>query len=79
MLCVHDEVYSIQQYVINPVSDLRPVCDFLWVLWFPINKSDCHDITDILLKVALNTINQTDNKEQFVQLVIHFVLENYWH
>jgi hypothetical protein len=22
------------------------------------NKIDCHDITDILLKVALNTINQ---------------------
>jgi hypothetical protein len=24
------------------------------------NKTDCHDITDILLKVALNTINQTN-------------------
>ena len=23
------------------------------------NKTDCHDITEILLKVALNTINQT--------------------
>jgi hypothetical protein len=23
------------------------------------NKIDCHDITEILLKVALNTINQT--------------------
>jgi hypothetical protein len=22
------------------------------------NKADCHDITEILLKVALNTINQ---------------------
>jgi hypothetical protein len=43
------------------------------------NKTDCHDITEILLKVALNTINQPDNKEQFVQLDIHFVLENYWH
>ena len=24
------------------------------------NKTDCHDITEILLKVALNTINQTN-------------------
>ena len=23
------------------------------------NKTDCHEITEILLKVALNTINQT--------------------
>ena len=40
----------------NDMSDLR---------WFspgtPVsatNKTDCHDITEILLKVALNTINQ---------------------
>ena len=26
-----------------------------------INKTDCHDITEILLKVALNTIKQTNN------------------
>jgi hypothetical protein len=26
------------------------------------NKTDCHDITDILLKVALNTIKQTNNQ-----------------
>jgi hypothetical protein len=24
------------------------------------NKTDCHDIAEILLKVALNTINQTN-------------------
>ena len=56
---VHGEVYSIQHYVIKFVRDLRQVCGFLWVL--PIsstNKTDCHDITEILLKVALNTINQ---------------------
>jgi hypothetical protein len=44
-------------YVINFVSDLRHVSGFLWVL--PVsstNKTDCHDITEILLKVALNTI-----------------------
>jgi hypothetical protein len=26
------------------------------------NKTDCHDITEILLKVALNTINQPSQK-----------------
>ena len=29
------EVYSIQHYVINFVSDLRQVCGFLQALWFP--------------------------------------------
>jgi hypothetical protein len=29
---------------------------------FSINKTDCHDITEILLKVALNTIKQTKHK-----------------
>jgi hypothetical protein len=33
------------------VNDVRQVCGFLQVLH--------HDITEILLKVALNTINQT--------------------
>ena len=51
----HGEVYSIQHYLINFVSDL-PACP-----WFsPIssnNKTNHHNITEILLKVALNTIN----------------------
>jgi hypothetical protein len=53
---VHGEVYSIQHYVIKFVIDLRR--------WFPLgipvastNKTNSHDITEILLKVALNTIN----------------------
>jgi hypothetical protein len=37
------------------VSDLWQVSGFLRVLWFP----DHHDINEILLKVVLNTINQT--------------------
>jgi hypothetical protein len=41
----------IQHYVIKFVNDVRQVCGFLQVLH--------HDITEILLKVALNTINQT--------------------
>jgi hypothetical protein len=43
------EVYSIQHYVIKFVSDLRQVGGFLLINF-------CHDITEILLKVALNTI-----------------------
>jgi hypothetical protein len=31
----HDEVHSMQHYVIKFVSDLRQVCGFLRVLWFP--------------------------------------------
>jgi hypothetical protein len=31
---------------------------------FSINKTDCQDKTEILLKVALNTINQTPQKQK---------------
>ena len=54
------EVYWIQHYVIKFVSDPRKV------VWFSpgtsvssTNKTDCNDITEILLNVALNTINLT--------------------
>ena len=48
----HGEVYSIQHYVIKLVSDLRQVSGFLT------NKTDRHDMTDILLKVAFTlTLN----------------------
>jgi len=40
--------------VIKFVSDLRQVCGFLW--FPPNNKADHHNITEILLKVALNSI-----------------------
>jgi hypothetical protein len=48
---VHGEVYSIQYYVIKFVSDLRQVGGFLHKY-----NTDRHDITEILLEVALNTI-----------------------
>jgi hypothetical protein len=48
----HGEVYSIQHYVIN----LSVTCDRSVVS--SINKTDSHNITEILLKMALNTINQ---------------------
>ena len=42
------------------VSNLRQVGGFLRILRFPPPiKTDRHDIPEILLKVALNTINQT--------------------
>ena len=56
---VHGEVYSIQRYAINFVSDLREVSGFS--LGTPVSstiKTDRHDITEILFKVVLNTINQ---------------------
>ena len=46
-------------YVINFVSDLWQVGGFLRVLQFSTNKTDLHDIAEILLKVALNITNQT--------------------
>jgi hypothetical protein len=43
--------------VIKFVSDLQRVSGFLQVLRFPPTmKTDCHNLTEILLKVALNTI-----------------------
>jgi hypothetical protein len=39
-----------------------------------INKIDNHDITEILLKVALNTINQTKPKILFQCIFTCFIL-----
>ena len=56
----HDEVISIQLYVIKFVSDLRQVGGFLRVLQFPPPiKLTVAIYTEILLKVALNTITLT--------------------
>ena len=57
---VHGKVYSIQHYVIKFVGDLPQVGGFIWVFWLsPPKKTDSHNITEILLKVVLNTINLT--------------------
>jgi len=51
------EVYLMQHYVIKFVSNMQQVGGFS--LSTPVsstNKTDCHDITEILLKEALNTI-----------------------
>jgi hypothetical protein len=52
------EVYSIQHYAIKFVSNLRQVGSFLpGTLVSSTHKTDCHDITEILLKVALKHHN----------------------
>jgi hypothetical protein len=48
-------VYSIQHYVIKFVSDLQKVGSFLW--FSSNNKTNRHDISEILLIVALDTIH----------------------
>jgi hypothetical protein len=53
---VHGEVYSIQYYVITFVRDLRQIGGFLR---FP-PPIKLTAIAEILLKVALSTINQTN-------------------
>ena len=59
--------FCLQQYAIKFVHDLMQVGGFLLVFWFPppIKRTvtDRHDITEIFLKVALNTIIITSNSE----------------
>ena len=55
----HEEVYSIQHYVIKFVSDLWQVGGFLRVLQFsPPTKqiATIYNVIEILLKMALNAI-----------------------
>ena len=52
----HGEVHSIQYYVIKFVSDLQQVAFYPGTSVSSTNKADRQDITEILLKVALNTI-----------------------
>ena len=52
----HGEMYSIQHYVKKFVSDLRQVGSFLQVFRFP----QPIKLTEILLKVVLNTIIVTN-------------------
>ena len=49
-------LYSIQHYVNTFVSEFRPMV-FTGYSVSPTNKTARHDMTEILLKVALNTIH----------------------
>ena len=60
---------SIQHYVIKFVNDLRQIC--LFSLGTPVsstNKTDLHDIAEILLKVALNTLTLNSIINVFIQV-----------
>ena len=63
---------SIQHHVIKFVTDLPQVGGFLLVLppVSSINKTDRHDITEILLNVALKTTNQIKFKQRSLLLSI---------
>jgi hypothetical protein len=63
----HDEVYSIQRYVIKCVIDLRQVGGFLRVSFT--NKTDPHDIPEELLKLTLNH-HKPHPKSHFLQSLI---------
>ena len=69
----HCGVYSIQHYVLMFFSDLRAHCWFSpCTPVFSIIKTDLHDITEILLKVALSNIstNKTDCHD-ITEIVLH--------
>jgi hypothetical protein len=57
----HGKLYSIQHYMIKFVRDLHH-CPGWWfspgILVSSTNKTDRHNIAEILLKVVLNTITQ---------------------
>ena len=55
------EVYWIQHYMIKFVSDLQQVSGFQQVLRFPLHLNWQPRYTEIFLKKALNTINQTNH------------------
>ena len=65
----YGEVYSIKQYVIKFVSDLRQ-------MGASTNKADHHDIIKILLKVALNTITLTQKIRHNKQRSTKYYTEN---
>jgi hypothetical protein len=56
VLFPHRCMYSVQLYVIKFVSGFTS-----GTFVSSTNKTDHHDITEVLLKVALNTINQPTN------------------
>ena len=77
-------LYCIVLYALYAFEGDTILCDKVchWLAagrWFSsvssINKTDRHDIAEILLKVALNTINQTTTINAF-EVKLWFVLNN---
>jgi hypothetical protein len=50
-------VYSIQHYVIKIVSNLRQIGGFLGTPVSSTNKTDHHDITEVVLNMSLKDHN----------------------
>jgi len=50
---------GVQHYLIKFVSDLRQVGGFLGVS--STNNADRHDVTELMLKVALNTVKRNQS------------------
>ena len=62
-VCVVVIGYIVEYYCITFYFQSMSVCGFLQVLWFNFtNKTDLHNITEILWKVALNTVNQPNHQ-----------------
>ena len=68
----HDVVYSIQEYVIQFISELRQVDGFLWVS--STNKTNIHDIAEILFKVVLKIISlslaRIQHKQRYITVIL---------
>ena len=64
---------SVQHYVIKFFSNLQQVGGFFFpgMLVFSTNKTDRHDITEILLKMALNTIKHQTNHILYKSCELH--------
>jgi len=66
----HGDVYLKQHYVIKFVRDLQQVSLFSWCTSVSsTNKPDCHNITEVLLKVVLNTHNCNPNNPSYIYFV----------
>jgi len=66
----HGEVYSIQQYVVRFVSDVWQVGVFISSSGIEVsftNKIDRHFLSEILLKVVLNTTTLTAQYQNYKQ------------
>ena len=65
MYLAYGEMHSMQHYVIKAGRWFTPGTPISYI-----NKTDRHDITEILLKVALNTITLTPDLYLVMRLIV---------
>ena len=70
---LHDKVYSIQHYVIKFVRLAAGPWFSPGTTVSSINKTDCHDITEILLKVTLSIIKPTNQCTKGPDLIYNYL------